>query len=223
MSLYDKVLNNKEYLDVVKKIESMKFISDGKWDWEHGFGHFTRVSNYVKTILMQLEADTRTIDLAMTAALLHDIGLSKGEKTDHALESAEMFMNYIDSNDITLEEENIMRQAIMDHSKGKNIQSLVGLSLVFADKLDVTYHRTINSSIQEVINKETQKIRSVDITINDNDLIVNYNTGSVFNLDILKEWPKAITIPYKIANCLNKNYKFMINNVLTDISSFINL
>ena len=31
----------------------------------------------------------------MTAALLHDIGLVKGDKVEHALESAKIFMNYI--------------------------------------------------------------------------------------------------------------------------------
>ena len=90
----------------------------------------------------------------MTAALLHDIGLSKGDKVDHAIESSKMFTKFLDKNDITESEEEILRQAIMDHSKGNDIKPLVGLSLVLADKLDVTYDRTINSSIQDTINKE---------------------------------------------------------------------
>ena len=69
------------------------------------------------------------------------------------------FTRFIDKNDITQDEENTLRQAILDHSKGNNIQSLIGLSLVLADKLDVTYHRTINSSIQDKMNKEIQKIK----------------------------------------------------------------
>lgn len=36
MNLYNKILNNSEYLDTVKKIENIKFITNGKWDWEHG-------------------------------------------------------------------------------------------------------------------------------------------------------------------------------------------
>ena len=154
MHLYDKLLSNEQFLNTVKKIEKIKFITDGKWDWEHGLSHYKRVAEYVKIILLQLGADERTIDLGMTAALLHDIGLSKGNKVDHAIESSKMFMKFIDKNDITDDEEEILRQAIMDHSKGNNIKSLVGLSLVLADKLDVTYDRTINSSIQDTINKE---------------------------------------------------------------------
>lgn len=222
MYLYDKVLNNKEFLDTAKKIESIKFITDGKWDWEHGLGHYKRVSKYVEKILLQLGADERTIDLGMTAALLHDIGLSKGQKVDHAIESSKMFMKFIDKNDITDDEEEILRQAIMDHSKGNNIKSLVGLSLVLADKLDVTYYRTENSSIQDTMNKEIQKIRNVDINITDKEIVVYYVTENDFDINILKGWSKAVTIPYKISKYLNKNFRFMINNVEADISDFIN-
>ena len=72
MGLYEKVLNNKDYLKAVEKIEKTKFIADGKWDWEHGLGHYQRVANYAKKILIQLGADERTIEVGMVAALLHD-------------------------------------------------------------------------------------------------------------------------------------------------------
>ena len=110
----------------------------------------------------------------------------------------------------------------MDHSKGNNIKSLVGLALVLADKLDVTYHRTENSSIQDVMNKEIQKIRNVDIKINEDKLIVNYTTYDDFNINILNNWPKAITIPYKVSNYLNKDFIFLINNKEIDISRILN-
>ncbi len=104
MKLYSKILNNKEYLKTVQKIESIKFITDGKWDWEHGLEHYKRVANYVKDILVQLNADERTIELGMAAALLHDIGLSKGDKVEHALESSKIFVDYIEINDLTEDE-----------------------------------------------------------------------------------------------------------------------
>ena len=222
MNLYNKILNNSEYLDTVKKIENIKFITNGKWDWEHGLGHYKRVAEYVNKILLQLNCDERTIDLGMSAALLHDIGLSKGSKINHAIESSLMFGKFIDKNDITQDEEEILRQAISDHSKGDNIQSLVGLSLLLADKLDVTYHRTENSSIQDEMNREIQKIRNVDIQITENNLEVIYTTQDEFDVNILlKNWPKAITVPYKVANYLNKKYIFIINNKEIDVSEFL--
>lgn len=209
------------FLDTVEKIENIKFITDGKWDWEHGLGHYKRVAEYVRVILLQLDADERTIDLGMTAALLHDIGLSKGDKVDHAVESSKIFVDFICNDDVTHDEVELLRQAIFDHSKGNNIQSLIGLSLVLADKLDVTYHRTVNSGIQDIMNKEIQKIQKVDINIADKDLIVQYTTNSSFDVNVLKDWPKTITIPYKVSEFLNKRFKFIVNNVNIDVSGFI--
>lgn len=221
MGLYEKVLNNKDYLKAVEKIEKTKFIADGKWDWEHGLGHYQRVANYVKKILTQLEADDRTIEIGMIAALLHDIGLSKGDKIDHALESSRIFKKFIEEKDFSETELDLLEQAIQDHSKGNNIQSLVGLALVLGDKLDVTFHRTINSSIQDKMNKEIQKIKKVDIEINDYELIVRYLTTNDFDIHILKNWNKAILIPLKVAKYLNKKYKFMINNQVIDYEKII--
>lgn len=191
----------------------MKFITDGKWDWEHGLGHYKRVSKYVKKILEQLNATKREIDIGMVAALLHDIGLSESEtnKTDHALKSSMMFKKFLNDTDITKDEMEVLEKAIKDHSKGNEINSNIGLALVLADKLDVTYHRTINSSIQDEMNKEIQKIKNVDIIINNQELIVKYTVDGDLNLNILRGWEKAITIPKKIANYLGKNYILMVN------------
>ena len=128
-----------------------------------------------------------------------------------------MFQRYLIDTDITKEEIEILKNAIKDHSKGNEIDSNIGLALVLADKLDVTYHRTINSSIQDEMNKEIQKIKNVDIIINNQDLIVKYTVDGNLNLDILLGWEKAITIPKRIANYLNKNYIFMINNKTINI------
>lgn len=223
MKLYQELLNNKAYLETVKEIEKIKFITDGKWDWEHGLGHFQRVAQYVRKILIQLDADERTIDLGMTAALLHDIGLCKGEKKGHALESGKIFTNYIKDTDITASEKEMLRQAIVDHSKGDNIQSLVGLALVLGDKLDVTYHRTQNSSIQNRTNLEIQKIKTVDIVITDSDLIVSYHSDNDFDVNILNEWNKSITIPKKVANHLGRKYVFTINDNKIDFDKILSL
>lgn len=76
--------------------------------------------------------------------------------------------------------------------------------MVLADKLDVTYHKTQNSSIQDKMNKEIQKIQKVDISIMDKKLIVQYTTDVTFDINILKDWPKAITVPYRVSKYLKK-------------------
>lgn len=223
MDSYNKILTNKNYVDIVNKIENIKFITDGKWDWDHGLGHYKRVASYAECILKQLGADDRTIELAKVAALLHDIGLSESgiNKKDHALISSHMFRNYLEGLDITNDEQKVLENAIKDHSRGDDIKSLVGLVLVLSDKLDVTYHRTINSSIQDKMNKEIQKIKKVDINITKKSLTLNYMTENNFDISVLKNWDKAITIPYKMALKLNLDFVFMINNHKNDISAFI--
>lgn len=220
MELYNKILSNDKYLELVKQIENIKFITNGKWDWEHGLGHYRRVSEYVKDILTQLGADNRTIDLGMAAALLHDLGMSKGDKVDHAIESSKIFANFIDKNDVTVDEKECLRQAIVDHSKGNNIKSLVGLALVLADKLDVTYHRVENSSIHDVVNNEVLKIKEVGIKLTDQSLIVNYTVSGEFDINILSAWPKAIAIPYKVAKYLDKEFSFLVNGEQTSVDKF---
>lgn len=219
--MYETILNNPKYKEVVNTIEKMKFITNGKWDWEHGLGHYKRVANYVETILKQLNENERTIELGKCAALLHDIGLSKSgtKKIDHALISSQMFRDYLENTHITKEEEKILEEAIKDHSNGNNIKTNLGLALLLADKLDVTYHRTINSSIQDEVNKEFQKIKKVDIKITKKELILNYNVEEELNLKNILEWQKSITIPEKVAKYLNKEFIFMINNELTIIKS----
>lgn len=221
MSIYAKILNNQEYLETMHKIDNIKFITDGKWDWEHGLGHSKRVAQYVKKILFQLQADDRTIDLGMSSALLHDIGLIKGKKQNHAIESSLIFPIFVKDIDLTKEEVELIKNAIANHSNGNQFMSLIGLSLVLADKLDVTYHRTINSSIQDTMNKEIQKIKKVDITITNNSLILKYFTAHDFNINILRNWDKAILIPIKIATYLNKKFYFFINDKETDYNTIL--
>lgn len=211
--MYEVILNNSKYLELVNRIDNMKFITD------HGLGHYKRVANYVKTILIQLNENQRTIELGLVAALLHDIGLSESgpKKIDHAIKSSEMFRNFLIGTNINDEEAQIIEHAIYDHSKGNDIRNNIDLALLLADKLDVTYHRVINSSIQDEINKEYQKIKKVDIEINDDDLIVKYMVDGEVNLDILLEWDKIVTIPKKVAKYLDKNYIFKINDKMVDI------
>lgn len=221
MIMFDELLENQQYLETVKKIEKMHFITDGKWDWEHGLSHYKRVASYVKTILEQLQVDERMVELGMLAALLHDIGLVKGTKTDHAVESSKIFTQYLEDFTIAPQELEIMKQAILDHSKGKEIQSLIGLSLLLADKLDVGYQRVETSSIHDYINTEIAKIRKVYISITETELIVHYKVKGQFDISVLKSWPKAITISDKVSKYLNKKFIFLINGKEGNISDFI--
>lgn len=51
---------------------------------------------------------------------------------------------------------------------------------------------------------------------------IKFITDANFDVSILKAWPKAITVPYKVAQYLKRNYKFIVNDVQIDISDFLN-
>lgn len=127
-----------------------------------------------------------------------------------------MFNCFLSDEDVTLEEREIIRQAIYDHSNGADIKSYVGLSLCLADKLDVIYHRVINSKIHDEINNEIMKIQSVDIQINESKLIVTYKTLGDFDVKILKYWDKAFYVPKSIVEYLNREFVFIVDDVVID-------
>lgn len=221
MHLYEEIISNEEYRKTMREIDSIHFITDGKWDWEHGLEHAIRVSSYVESILKQLGQGERVIELGKVAALLHDVGLTKGDKIDHAKISSQQFIHYIQSLSLREEEIEIIRQAIFDHSKGEEMKSLIGVSLLLADKLDVTYHRVLHSTIQDQINKEFGKIRKVSIEITDQNLVVSYQTEVSFDIEVLKNWKKTIAVPQKVASYLGRNFIFKVNEKEVNISNLL--
>lgn len=220
--MYEQILNDVTFRDMMTQIENIHFITDGKWDWEHGLGHAMRVSAYVKKILTDLNCDTHTIELGIIAGLIHDIGLSCGTKEGHALESSKMANEFLKKYPIGMKDREIIAQAILDHSKGKNIQSYIGAALLLSDKLDVSHYRVDNSSIKDKTNNEIAKIKRVDIEIKPEDIWIYYKTDNSFDISVLKEWSKAITVPLKVADFLHKNCHFKINHENLCLQTFLN-
>lgn len=212
MNNYEKIINNKKYISIMNKIDELKFITNDKWDWEHSIGHAVRVSYYVREILTQLGCDQRVIELGMISALLHDIGLANGFKKEHPLRSSCMIDEFIQYTDITAEEKEEIRFAILNHSDSCEGNSLMGISLYLADKLDMTYHRTINSSIQDSLNKEIQKVTSVCVDITRDELIIKYKATEDIDFGIFDGWTKMIDAPKKAALSLGRRLIFVVNN-----------
>ena len=220
--MYEKILNNSEFLDTMTKIGNIRFITDGKWDWEHGLGHVKRVTTHMKQILEYLAVDNKTLELGMIAAILHDVGLISGEKDEHAKHSASLVEKYLERFEMPQLDIDIIVQAISDHSNGDDFQSVIGASLVLADKLDMSKHRVANSSIKDDLNNQIAAINEVKIVINDTDLIIKYLTNGHFDPLILKNWKKAILTPMKISKYLKRNFILLIDEIPYDYNNIIN-
>lgn len=205
----------------MEKISNIRFITDGKWDWEHSLGHAERVSHYIKKLLVSIHCSPHIIELGMIAGLLHDIGLTSGQKSGHAEKSAILANEFLKNYPIGINDREIIVQAIKDHSNGNNIQTVIGAALLLADKLDISYYRVINSTIQDNINEEFLKVKRVDIEINSQDIWIYYKTEKTFDISILKAWPKALSIPIKVAKYLNRNCNFKLKHENLPIKSLL--
>ncbi|MHC1694732.1 MAG: hypothetical protein AB9835_05585 [Eubacteriales bacterium] len=100
----------------------------------HGKHHTMYVVGAIEYILSALSYDEHTIELGKIAGLLHDIGNFFG-RNDHATMSASMCLYFISKTNLNLNDLNIIKQAVLDHSKGVEIQSAVGAALIIADKM----------------------------------------------------------------------------------------
>lgn len=210
MSLYEEMLENEEYLDIMKRIDNMHFIKNNKWDWEHGIGHAKRVAIACETILRQLGVDDRIVELSKLSGLIHDVGLLYGKK-NHP------FMSYLLSSDLlfsfslTKEECELVRHAILYHSDGQEICHYLDLALLLADKLDVNYKRVEHATIHDTTNQEIGKIKKVDVLLDDHWFLLNYHVEEGFRPEVLMEWSKSLSVPLRCAKLLEKEFLFSIN------------
>ena len=108
---------------------------------EHSFAHVGIVANRTAEILEALDRDDHTIDLAMTAAWLHDIG-NIVNRSEHSQSGAVMAFYLL--NRINLPAESIapIICAIGNHDEGNGVPvSDIAAAVILADKSDVRRNR----------------------------------------------------------------------------------
>ena len=109
----------------------------------HGRYHAMYVVNVTEHILRSLSYDEHTVELGKIAGLLHDIGNIYG-RVDHARVGAIMCAEFFGKVDLTIEDWQIIQNAILEHSNGDNINSAVHAALLIADKIDMSKGRVVS-------------------------------------------------------------------------------
>lgn len=216
--MYEKIIHDKDYLNMMEQIEKYRFIENNQWDWEHGFGHAQRVAMYVVRLLTDLQMSDEIIEMGAVAGLLHDIGLITGQKKNHAKKSAELAKQYLRRFKLTDQQKEMIVQAIEDHSNGNHIQSVIGAALLLADKIDVSHYRVFKSSIKDEINLEFYKVRNVEVKSYNDFIEILYDTENDFNPSILKYWIKWISKPILAARYFGKKCIFTFNGIPFDFT-----
>lgn len=108
---------------------------------EHSFAHIGVVTDRVGYILETLGVDDHTIDLALTAAWMHDLG-NVVNRVDHSQSGALMTFYLLDKMGIPAEDIAPIVRAIGNHDEGSGVPvSNIAAALIIADKSDVRRSR----------------------------------------------------------------------------------
>ncbi len=108
---------------------------------EHSYAHIGVVADRVGYILDTLGMDDHTIDLALTAAWMHDLG-NIINRVDHSQSGAMMTFYLLDKMGIPAEDIAPIIRSIGNHDEGSGLPvSDIAAALIIADKSDVRRSR----------------------------------------------------------------------------------
>ncbi len=113
---------------------------------EHSYAHVRIVAMRTRYILETLEYDPHLVDLALTAAWLHDIG-NIVNRSDHSQSGALMAFQILHDMDVPAEDIAQIICAIGNHDEGNGVPvSVIAAALIIADKSDVRRSRVQESN-----------------------------------------------------------------------------
>ena len=220
----------------IKQVErKQKDDPNEKFGADHSWRHIRRVSEIGMDFLEHCvaygysSADTVLKEklLLQIAAYLHDIGLADSAN-NHDIHSAELAKKYLSGPkvDIDLEDAYTIVHAVANHSDGKEMNTIVDVALILADKLDVTADRIVR--VTDKITAECMKIQATEFKLHGKLMKaeraeLRYTVDKGFDLSIFKAWPKAIKIPYRVATEYLglKDFRFFVNDEQIELKTVI--
>jgi HD superfamily phosphohydrolase YqeK len=208
MKLHEKILNDKKYLKAMEKIDEVCTPDINiQYDSWHGISHAKGVMSQAVDFLKRLGESEQVIELAKVAALLHDIALQDGHKGDHAKIGAKMAKEYLDKLDLSDKDKKLIQHAICFHSRGEEIDNNLDAAILVGDKLDINYAR-VRFARPNGINEYMMLIDKIEYILDEKIATLKYTVKDGFDVKCLSEWPKAVTIPAKVAQWLGKDFIF---------------
>lgn len=128
---------------------------------EHSFAHIGVVAERTAYILDTIGVDDHTIDLALTASWMHDLG-NIINRVDHSQSGALMAFYLLDKMGIPAEDIAPIVRAIGNHDEGSGLPvSNIAAALILADKSDVRRSRVqddvLNYDIHDRVNYSVKK------------------------------------------------------------------
>lgn len=192
--MFERLIQN---LDVLKEYHKIESREKNRALLKHDLKHVQNVTHYIESILSQLDVEEDFIEAAKIAAMLHDIGYTKG-KEDHAFYSYVWASEYFRTHNIILPYHTEVLYAIRDHCDLYHSISLMTISLILADKLDITKERLTQKGMDAQSVSLLQYVNDIQLQINQGQLIVlldldeAIDVDDLFQLNHVKNLKKAI-------------------------------
>lgn len=218
MGVFDFVKSDKKIIDIYEKIS--EFEDEDKGWAHHDFNHVNNVALLTEKLLRDLKYDEKFIEEAKVAAILHDTGSIKG-KDGHAFRSYEFAKQYFKDNNIKLENEELVLDAIKTHSDGFDTDNIIALALIISDKLDIKHTRVAKEGYNIDGMRQMQYIEDIVVNIDNNVLKINFVCNELIdkkeleNFYFIKKVFKAIIA---FANKMNLKKEVAFNNEKWEIS-----
>ncbi len=211
--LFDKVKNNHD-IDVYieeqnKTLHAMGFT-------EHKHAHVEIVKERTGYVLETLGFDDHTIDLALCAAWMHDIG-NVVNRVNHSQTGALMAFNILRNIGFSADDVSPIIRAIGNHDEGNGIPvSIISAALILSDKSDVR-----RSRVQDEMG-DFDKHDNVNYSVTSSSLVINdQHTAVELNLIVDTEYSEIgeffeifmsrLILCHKAAKVLNLDFNLVIN------------
>lgn len=185
MKIFEKIQNDINIIDLYDSISKFEDIDKG-WA-HHDLNHVKNVASLVESLLKKLEYSESFIEDAKIAAILHDTGALEG-KNNHAIRSYNFAKEYLKNNNIILENENLVLEAIKIHSDGFYSDNIIASALILSDKLDIKYTRVAKEGLNVMGMRQLQYIKDILVDIDSNSLIIKFICDSKVNKEELDEF-----------------------------------
>lgn len=212
MDVFDFVKSDKKIIDIYEKIS--EFEDEDKGWAHHNFNHVNNVAILIENLLRDLNYDESFIEEAKVAAILHDTGSIKG-KDGHAFRSYEFAKQYFKDNNIKLENEELVLDAIKTHSDGFDTDNIIALALIISDKLDIKHTRVAKEGYNVKGMRQMQYIDDIVVNIDNNILKINFLCNELIDKKELEDFyfvKKVFKAIIAFANKMNLKKEVTFNN-----------
>ncbi len=184
---------------------------------EHNYAHVEIVKDRTGYILETLGYDDHTIDLALCAAWMHDIG-NVVNRVNHSQTGAIMAFNILSSIGVPSDDIAPIIRAIGNHDEGDGIPvSLISAALILSDKSDVRRSRVLKEmSDFDKHDKVNYSVTSSSLKINEQHTLVELNLEVDTEYSEIGEFfeifMERFLLCHRAAKVLNLDFNLIINN-----------